>query len=125
MKDEKVLQSVFQKPVKKAFFNENERSKLQAVAEDYKRLRKIKGDLKGKPKTINKKSRSTPRPTSELRPSPPAFTPGNRGDYNNGKHRLSTKPGGIEDAKEREFPISTKSCLDPSRTRVFWGIMCG
>ena len=94
-KDEKVLQSVFQKPVKKTFFNENERSKLQTVAEDYKRLRKIRENLTGKPKkTINKKSQPTLRPTSELRPSPPVFAPGNRGDYNKGKNRLSTKPGG-------------------------------
>ena len=90
-----MLQSVFQKPVKKTFFNENERSKPQTVAEDYKRLRKIRENLRGKPKkTINKKSRPTPQPTSELRPSPPVFAPDIRGDYNKGKHQLSTKPGG-------------------------------
>ena len=33
-KDKNVLQSVFQKPVKKTFFNENERSKLQTGVED-------------------------------------------------------------------------------------------
>ena len=90
-----MLQSVFQKPVKNTLFNENERSKLQTVAEDYNRLRKIRENLTGKTKkTINKKSRPTPRPTSKLRRSPPAFTPGNRGDYNKSKNRLSTKPGG-------------------------------
>ena len=90
-----MLQSVFQKPGMKTFFNENELSKLQTVAEDYKRLRKIRENLTGKPKkTINKKSRPTLRPSSELRPSPPVFAPGIRGDCNKGKNRLSTKPGG-------------------------------
>ena len=94
-KDEKAIQSVFQKPVKKAFFTENKRTNLQTVVEDYKCLRKIRENLTGKPKkTINKKSWPTPRPTSELRHSPPVFAPGNRGDYSKGKNRLSTKPGG-------------------------------
>ena len=96
-KDEKVLQSVFQKPVKKTFFNGNKRSKLQTVAEDYKRLPKIRDNLTSKPKKpIKKKLRTTLQPTNELRPSPPAFTPGNRGDYNKGKNQISTKPGGKE-----------------------------
>ena len=51
-KDEKVLQSVFKKSVKKPFFSESEKTRIEAVAAEHKRLRKIKESLHGGKKTM-------------------------------------------------------------------------
>ena len=89
-KDEKVLQSVFQKPVKKAFFSDTEKTKLQSVADEIKRLRKIKDSLHGPKKQIQKKSR--PHGAASTSTRPPTSTPSQ--DQGKGKNRRSQPAGG-------------------------------
>ena len=90
-KDEKVLQSVFQKSVKKPFFSAAEKSKLEAVAAEHKRLRKIKESLHGGKKTVKKKQ---PRPTPRFGARTPPESTSVQGGFDKGKNRHSKPAGG-------------------------------
>ena len=90
-KDEKVLQSVFQKSVKKPFFSETEKNKIEAVAAEHKRLRKIKESLHGGKKTIKKKQ---PRPTPRSGARAPPESTSVQGGFDKGKNRHSKPAGG-------------------------------
>jgi hypothetical protein len=90
-KDEKVLQSVFQKAVRKPFFSDAEKAKLEAVAAEHKRLRKIKESLHGGKKTIKKKQQR-PAPPLRARPSPESTSA--PGGFDKGKNRHSKPAGG-------------------------------
>ena len=56
-RDERVLQAAFQKVPKKAFFSGEEKDKLKVIAEEHKRIRKIKECLKP-----SNKMKKAPRP---------------------------------------------------------------
>lgn len=70
-RDERVLQAAFQKAPKKAFFSGEEKARLQAIAEEHKRTRKMKECLKPSNKIKKAPRPQHARPTSD-KPQGPA-----------------------------------------------------
>ena len=88
--DEKLLQAAFQKPVKKAFFSENEMDKLKKLADEQKQLRKLRENVASK--TIKKQR---PHPARPQQPAPRGNHPAvqSRGSASDkGPHRHAKKP---------------------------------
>jgi hypothetical protein len=101
-KDEKVLQSVFQKKPAKSFFNDTERVAMAKLAEEQKVIRKIREDVrggksskgikKGKASFPSRSQLSTPR-ASTTAPPTPGMVGGGRGRGTGDKFRRTPHAG--------------------------------